>query len=360
MIAAAHVAGVDDISLRPVTDGTIALLNLRAQIDGLEPDVRRGHASSESRVGLIELITLRGLILGHVADYERAEEIAEQLVRDTAADGTAFVARARTRAVFHRFTDALDDVDRAERLSLDVETTNRERAAIFQALGRYDEALAMREEAADRRASFENVAALVGLHAERGQIDAAEWMYAESRRRYRGVSPFPLALLDFQLGLMWMNTGRLDDARTSFDAARCRVPAYAPAQGHLAEVEAQLGEVESAVARLYSLAASSDDPDYAAQLARILGEAGRADESRQWCRLAAARYDELVTSHPEAFADHAAEFWLAAGANPEKALRFARMNVDIRKTPRAYGLLAEAMGATNQDCNNNLQSKMLT
>jgi tetratricopeptide (TPR) repeat protein len=345
MIAAAHMASLYDITVLPVTDGTIALLNLRAQIDGLEPDVRLGHATVESRVGLIELITLRGLILGHIADYQRAEEIAEQLVRDAATDGTAFVARARTRAVFHRFTDALDDVDRAERLSLDAETTNRERAAIFQALGRYDEALAIREEAADRRASFENVAALVGLYAERGEIDAAERLYAESCHRYRGVSPFPLALLDFQLGLMWVNKGRLDDARMSFDAARRRVPAYAPAQGHLAEVEAELGEIESAVARLYSLAVSSDDPDYAAQLARILGDAGRAHESRHWCRLAAARYDELVASHPEAFADHAAEFWLAAGANPDKALRFARMNVEVRKTPRAYVLLAQAVAA---------------
>jgi tetratricopeptide (TPR) repeat protein len=348
MMSAAHLAGVDDIAVPPVTDGTIALLNLRAQIDGLEPDVRRGHASIESRIGLIELITLRGLILGHIADYERAEEIAEQLVREAATDGTAFVARARTRAVFHRFTAALDDLDRAERLSLDAESTNRERAAIFQALGRYDEALAISEEAANRGASFENVAALVGLYAERGEIDAAERLYAESRRRYRGVSPFPLALLDFQLGLMWMDKGRLDDARTSFDAARRRVPAYAPAQGHLAEVEAELGELESAVARLYSLAVSSDDPDYAAQLARILGDVGRAHESRHWCSLAAARYDELVARHPEAFADHAAEFWLAAGANPEKALRLASMNVAVRKTPRAYGLLAQAVAALEE------------
>ncbi len=345
MNAAAPVTGLDDVNVLPVTDGTIALLNLRAQIDGLELDVSRGHATIERRVGLIELITLRGLILGHIADYQRAEEMAEHLVRDAATDGTALVARARARAVFHRFTDALDDVDRADRLSLDLETTNRERAAIFQALGRYDEALAIREEAVARRASFESVAALVGLYAERGEIDAAERVYAESRCRYRGVSPFPLALLDFQLGLMWMNAGRLDDARTSFDAARRRVPAYAPAQGHLAEVEAELGELESAVARLYSLAVSSDDPDYAAQLARILGETGRADESRHWCRLAAARYDELVARHPAAFADHAAEFCLAAGANPEKALQFARMNVEVRKTPRAYGLLAQAIAA---------------
>jgi tetratricopeptide (TPR) repeat protein len=345
MIVAAHTTGVCDIFKPPVTDGSIALLNLRAEIDGLEPDVRLGHATLESRVSLIELITLRGLILGRIADYRRAEEIAEQLVRDAAADGTAFVARARTRAVFHRFAEALDDLDRAEHLSLEAETTNRDRAAIFQALGRYDEALAMREEAADRRASFEHVAALVGLRAERGENDAAERLYAESLRLYRGVSPFPLARLDFQLGLMWMNKGLLDNARTSFDTARRRVPAYAPAQGHLAEVEAELGEIESAVARLYSLAVSSDDPDYSAQLARILGDAGRARESRHWCRLAAARYDELVACHPEAFADHAAEFWLAAGANPKKALRLARMNVEVRKTPRAYGLLAQAVAA---------------
>ena len=352
MIAAAHTAGLCDVSPLPVTDGSIALLNLRAQIDGLQPDVRHGHGTCGSRVSLIELITLRGLILGHIADYERAEEIAEQLVRDAAADGTAFIARARTRAVFHRFTEALDDLDRAEQLSLKAETTNRERAAIFQALGRCNEALAIREEAADRRAGFEQIAGLVGLYAERGENDAAERLYAESRRLYRGVSPFPLALLDFQLGLMWMNKGRLDDARTSFDNARRRVPAYAPAQGHLAEVEAELGEVESAVGRLRSLAVSSDDPDYAAQLARILGRVGRVHESRYWCRLAAARYDELVASHPEAFADHAAEFWLGAGANPNKALRLARMNVEVRKTPRAYGLLAQAVAANEA----NLQS----
>jgi len=341
MIAATHL---NDITELPVTDGTIALLNLRAQIDGLEPDVSLGHSTVESRVGLIELITLRGLILGHIADYQRADDMAEQLVREVATDGTAFVARARTRAVFHRFTDALVDIDRAERLGFEAESTNRDRAAIFQALGRYDEALAIRKEAADRRASFENAAALVGLYAERGDSDAAERLYGESRRLYRGVSPFPLALLDFQLGLMWMNKGRLDDARTAFDAARRRFPAYAPAQGHLAEVEAELGQTESALARLYSLAASSDDPDYAAQLARILRHAGR-DESRHWSRVAAARYDELVASHPEAFADHAAEFWLAAGDDPDKALQLARMNIEIRKTPRAYDLVARAVAA---------------
>jgi tetratricopeptide (TPR) repeat protein len=340
------------IAERPLTNGAIALLNLDAQIDALEPQIRLGRATVEVRVGLVDLISLRGLMLGRITDYERAEEIADQLVRDAPSDARALVARARTRSGFHRFNDALTDLDHAERLSLtappslDPETANRERAAIFQAVGRYDEALALREEAVQRRASFDNFAALVGLHAERGEIDAAERRYAESRSQYRGVSPFPLALLDFQMGRMWMDEGRLEDARRLFDTARRRVPAYAQAQGHLAEVEAELGEIDSAVASLRSLAESSDDPDYAAQLARILGDEGRDAESTHWRSLAVERYDELLAKHPEAFSDHAAEFWLAAGADTEKALKWAQTNVEVRNTPRARSLLARAIAAS--------------
>lgn len=347
MIGVANRAAADWGALvrQTTTHGSIALANLEAQIDSLEQDARFGQDSIKNRATLAELITLRGLVVGCVAEYERAEEIAERLMRDAESDPAAGLAHARICAVFHRFTEALDDLDRAERLSLDAETANGERAAIFQALGRYDEARALREEAASRRPSFETIGALVGLAAERGEIGAAERLYEESVRRYRGVSPFPLALLDFQRGLMWMNSGLLDEARASFETALHRVPAYAPAQGHLAEVEAQLGEIEAAIARLYPLAFSSDDPDYAGQLARILADVGRNDESRSWRQVAATRYDELVAAHPEAFADHAAEFWLAAGADPVKALALARMNFEVRKTPRARDLLSEAEAA---------------
>jgi hypothetical protein len=123
----------------------------------------------------------------------------------------------------------------------------------------------------------------------------------------------------------------------------------------LAEVEADLGNPEAALARLYPLAVSSDDPDYAAQLARILGQMGRNDESSVWRRGAADRYDELTTAHPEAFADHAAEFWLGPGNDPKKGLRFATLNLEARKTPRARDLLTQALnantaGATSARC----------
>src|SRR6516165_328131 len=326
------------------THGTIALLNLEAQIEGLEPNLTPGLLPVEERAWLIDLLALRGSILGSIADYERALELAHLLVRDAPSEAAAFLARARTRAVFHRFGDALDDLGVAERLAADTESVDRERAAVFQGLGRYEEASAIREEEARRRPSFESLGALTTLCAERGDTERAERLHAESLRRYRGVSPLPLAALEFQLGAMWMHEGQLDRAQDHLIAARRYVPAYAPAQGHFAEVEAELGKFDLAIALLIPLATTSDDPDYAAQLARICADAGYPD-ARYWRERAAARYDELIALHPEAFADHAADFWLGAGADPEKALRLARMNLTTRKTPRAHALLSRAVAA---------------
>jgi len=328
-----------------VTDGTIALRNLEAQIEGLQPKAALCRAPVEEQVRLIDLLALRGSILGTIADYEWAQELADRLVHGAVTAAPAFFARARSRALFHRFADALEDLEVAERLGADADVVNRERAAVFQGLGRYEEAFAIREEAAHRSPSFESLGALTTLHAERGDTERAVRLHAESVRRYRGISPLPLATLNFQLGVMWMREGDFDRARDQLTAARRYVAAYVPAQGHLAEVEAELGDAESAVALLYPLATTSDDPDYAGQLARILADAGRTEESRYWRQHAAQRYDELIALHPQAFADHAADFWLGAGAEPEKALRLARMNFAIRKTPRARALLSRAVAA---------------
>ena len=330
----------------PTTSGVIALMNLQAQISGLEARAAAGHLVVVQSASLIELLILRGHLLGRIADYECALALAEQLVREAPADGIAFLARARVRATLHCFAEALADLDAAERMGVGLAAVGTERAAIYQALGRYDEALALRRDDAERRPDFATLGALATLQAERGQVAEAEHLFAEGRRRYQGVSPFPLAMLDFQRGLIWLARGDLDAARVWFDTALCRVPAYAPALGHLAEVDIALGEREVAIVRLRLLASSSDDPEYAALLASLLSETGQDQEARQWRARAAARYDELLARHPAAFADHATEFWLAAGANKQKALQLARQNLAIRQTPRAYALLQRAIQAS--------------
>lgn len=334
----------------PLTDGELAMNNLQAQIAGQERQLMNGsRAAVGDRVELIELAVLRGQILGHISDYEWAATVAEQLTQDAYTDGLSFVARARTRSLFHRFADALDDLDTAQQLGADPAIVDAERASVFQAIGRYEPALAIYTEAAKRRADFGSFGALATLHAERGDISIAERFFDESLDHYRGVSPFPLALLYFRRGLMWLEEDELEHAQSWFEAAIRLLPAYSAAQGHLAEVEAASGELDAAIARLLPLTTSSDDPDYAASLARVLRDAGRVDEASGWRNKAATRYHELLVRHPEAFADHAAEFWLEAGKDAAQALRCAKLNLEVRQTPRSKALFARATLASRKD-----------
>jgi tetratricopeptide (TPR) repeat protein len=290
------------------------------------------------RARLVDLLILRGEVLGRIADDERAAELALVLVRDAPDDGAAWLARARTRATFHRFVEALADLDAAGRRGADQAALDSERAAILQPVGCYVEARVLRRDAAERRPDFATLGALAVLEAEHGKVTEAERMFTEARRHYRGVSPFPVASLDFRRGLMWLGQRDLHTARAWFDVAVGRVPAYAPALGHLAEVDAALGARDAAIDRLRPLAPSSDDPEYAASLASVLSDAGYPQETEHWRISAAARYDELVLRHPEAFVDHAAEFWLTVGGDRSTGRKFALRDHTSRAT-RAPAML---------------------
>lgn len=227
------------------TSGTIAVTNLHAQIDGMAVRLSRAGAGKTQEAplavaqgaALIDLLNLRGHILGRVADYERAAELAEQLVHVAPEDGTALLARARARATLHRFAEAVADLGAAGRSGADEAALDAERAVVLQALGCYADALALIRTAAERQSDFTTLGALAVLQAERGEVTEAERLFGEARRHYQGTSPFPLAQLDFRRGVMWHREGELDAARSCYEAARRQVPDYAPALGHLAEVE---------------------------------------------------------------------------------------------------------------------------
>jgi hypothetical protein len=115
------------------------------------------------QASLLDLLLLRGHLLGRIADYERAAGLAEALVGDASDDGWAWLVRARTRATFHRFPAALADLDAAGRRGVDRAALDAERAAILQAVGCSADALALRRDAAERRPDVTTLGALAVL-----------------------------------------------------------------------------------------------------------------------------------------------------------------------------------------------------
>jgi tetratricopeptide (TPR) repeat protein len=318
----------------PTTSGGIAVTNMDAQIEGLMarlPDARpprtgRAVLTAVRTVPLIDLLLQRGQVLGRIGDYERAADLAESLVLDAPDDGEAWLARVRVLSTFHRFPLALVSLDAARQHGADPSALDAERATLLQATGCYAEATALRRTAAERRPDVTTLGALAVLQGEQGLLIEAERLFTEAGRRYRSVSPFPIADLDFRRGLMWRRRSRLRAARAFFDAAARRLPAHAPAQGKLAEIDAALGHHESAIERLRPLTTTSDDPFYPAALAGVLRSADQLPEAEHWRAAAAARYRELVTRHPEAYAHHAADFWLGVGDDRSEGLRLREMD----------------------------------
>jgi tetratricopeptide (TPR) repeat protein len=183
--------------------------------------------------------------------------------------------------------------------------------------------------------------------AEEGKFDEAAKLYAQARAAYRDVSPFPVAWLEFQEGLLWESAGNMERAGQSWAAAHLRLPAYSAAATHLAEVEAAAGRTEKAIALLRPVVERSDDPEYQAQLAGLLRGAGKEAEAQQLLAKAKAGFEHWTTRHPQAFADHAARFWLGIGADPKKALALAETNLTARRNVEALELYSEAVKAAD-------------
>jgi tetratricopeptide (TPR) repeat protein len=329
------------------TNGRIALANLSASIETLEIG-RLESARPEGLATLSNLLFLRGDLLGRIADHDRAESAAlESIALSLNADSIAFT-RARLAGRFHRFDEAKKLLDRAQEAGHSAQEIDIERAALLQATGHYSEALILREKLAKNDPGIDTFGALATLLAEMDEWDAAEIRYSAALDTDDGVSPIPCAQLLFEWGVNAMRRGRLERAEQIFAELDMVLPAHVPGRGHRAEVALALREFDLAGALIKPLLESSDDPEYRATYAEILAAQGDAEAAAIEAERAAARYELLLARRPEAYADHAAFFFMGVGNRPQRAVELAFANWDLRDTPRSRSLLDKALSNARQ------------
>lgn len=233
----------------------------------------------------------------------------------------------RVLAAAHRFDEALAVLSDA-----DTRDVAAMRAGILVAVGRAADALPALESAGPGYASH---AARAAAYAELGRYGDADRAYRDALAALRTTSPFPYAWIHFARGVMWSEqAGDPRRGEADYDAALAYLPQFAVAHVHKAEREMSRGAFDAAVARLEPIAARGD-PEALALLGETRLRMGDADGQRD-VEAAARRYEELLERQPLAYADHAAEFYL--GRDPERASRWARRNLEVRRTRRAVEL----------------------
>jgi tetratricopeptide (TPR) repeat protein len=329
------------------TSGRIALSNLSTSIGSLELRRAEGAAFNEL-AALSKLLFVRGDALGRIADHDRAEIVAIEAIVLSPDNATALYIRARLAGRFHRFQEANAVLDQALAAGHSLHEIDLERAALLQATGRYEQALILRERLANDRPGIDTIGALASLLAEMGQWRAAEAAYSAALAADNGVSPFPCGQLLFEWGVSAMRRGDLDGAETLFVELDAILPAHVPGRGHRAEVAFARGQLDLALSLIIPLLETSDDPEYRAIYAGILAARGDSRAAGQAHRATAA-YELLLGRRPEAYADHAAAFFMGVGNRPQRAVELALANWKLRNTPRSRRLLTNALRKSQQD-----------
>ena len=328
------------------TNGRIAIANLSASIESLE--LRRAEgAAFDDLVSLSRLLFVRGDLLGRISDHDRAELAATEAVALSPEPGTALYIRARLAGRFHRFEEANAGLNEALAAGYLRHEIDAERAALLQATGRCEDALVLRERLAKDNPGIQTFGALASLLAEMDLWAAAENSYAAALEADNGVSPLPCGQLLFEWGVSAMRHGDLDRAEAIFLELDAILPAHVPGRGHRAEVALARGHLEIAMTFITPLLETSDDPEYRAVYAEILAARGDCRAASEAERAAAA-YELLLARRPEAYADHAAAFFMGVGNRPQRAVELALANRKLRDTPRSRKLLAKALQSARQ------------
>jgi tetratricopeptide (TPR) repeat protein len=336
--------------VRPrTTSASIALGNLSGEIAQREESVKKDPGDVDAARALVDLLLSRGEYDSRIADYDRAHIVA-RAARDTHPESeSAHLAYAATLGTFHRFEDALHELDAAEKAGARPDVLKRRRATIAMAQGRYDDADAIGAYRDVDVLPPMDLATAAVLTGERGDAAGAERLFERARAAYRDVSPFPVAWIDFQRGALLERHGDRTRARAYFEEAHEVLPGFTHPAVHLAG----LVPPAAAVTVLEPLVGKSDDPQVDAAYGDALRRVGRAADGQTAIQRARLRYEQLLTRHPEAFADHGAAFYLGPGHDARRALALARANAEDRHTEASASLwltAALAAGAREEAC----------
>ena len=344
--APVDLAGAERAVPQPLTPGELALHNLDDHITLLERKIEaQGKAPVALRAELIDYLLSRTQFLSTFSDFQRAEELAEPAPKEFPGDPKALLLRARYRGAVHRFGEAESDLSSAEALGTNPRDTELQRASLHIAQGReLQAALAVAERRAKSLPALERLSVVALAEAALGRFDEADERYRAALATYRDVSPFPVAFVSFQRGVMWAELANQPERALPFYREAVRVlPQYVVGNVHLAELELQRGDRAAAERRLRQVSRQSEDPEPWSRLGELLLQGNASDaEGRELIARAGRRYEQLLAHQRSAFLDHAAEFWMGPGANPGHALELARDNLALRPTGRAHQLVLQA------------------
>lgn len=327
------------IVLKPTYE-TIAADNAAAVASG-EAMVKGRLDSALAPLTLEGLYLERARLTGNYDDYGRAGDLLTRLEGQFGASDSLCMARAKLHFTLHRLAASKKVLDACPRLAARGEDLGL-RADIAFYSGRYKDAGIIYRALVNQVGNPQAYIQLALYDAKTGAPGEASAMIEAAEARYHGASALQESWFALQRGLIELDRGRYDEARSMYALADERLPGYWLNQEHMAEATRFKGDTTSMKQIYEDVVKKTGAPEYLDALAILEAEAGNTQAARQLLARAEAIYTEREKRFPEAIAGHALEHYLKAAPQPAKALALAEANFKNRPYGDAAIALAKA------------------
>lgn len=284
--------------------------------------------------------------LGDYASLDRLSDLSKKLLNTNLKSPKAYIQVAQIYASMHQFNICMDYLRKAELLNGNQNEIDYVQMNVLQATAKNRSGvLELRKEKVINSGAPADLISYAALLADDDQIEKANLIYLQALYyKYKNPSPFVPAWICFQIGLLWGEIAKhsnKDLASYWYNKAIAYLPKYTKARVHLAEIYTASGRNELALQTLQPALASTD-PEVSWKISDIYAMDNQPNYSAQYLQLTNTLFTNLLERYPLAFADHAAEFYISSGNNPDKAYQLALLNYQNRPTERAANLLQNA------------------
>jgi tetratricopeptide (TPR) repeat protein len=286
----------------------------------------------------------RAKLTGDFADYARAEEALAKAMDRAPKGGGPLLTRASLNYTLHRLDRVEPDLAAVEGFAV-VSPDERQavkslRADVAFHSGRYDEAKRAYEEILAEHRSPAACAAMAQYLWKTGELDAAAKLLEEAEQAASRSAPMTRAWVALVRGLLELDRENLDAALVHYRRAEKALPGYWLIEEHIAEIFAEKGQHDAALAIYDDVIARTQNPELMDAAADLHADKGDEAKAAEWRKKARAGHDARLKQFPEAASGHALDHYLQH--DPKRALELAEQNHRTRPNGDAATKLAQA------------------
>lgn len=322
------------------------LAALDAQVQAARADAARYPESWGELERIAGLHLERAQLSGDYNDYAAAELALEQAAKLAGNTTSVCATTAKLDFALHRLKAAAESLKICEqRFGLSAEARlelDGISADIEFYSGRYAQALAAYRAALAEQETIPGLSRLSLYHSKTGNTAEALALLDRAERSYFGDSARLRAWLKLRRAVIYLESGRWEDALAWLLAAQRELEGWWLIEEHIAEVQSLLGETEAARTIYRDVIERTGHPEYLDALAQLEQDAGQPQAARDLSAKAEAIYRQRLARWPEAAAGHALDHFLAFGADSAETLTLAQANVRNRPYADAQIQLARA------------------